>query len=152
MTEPGTVTERDPAADPSAGAPWTLISGAVKGVAKKYSQDRSALVPVAGGRAVVLTVADGHGSAAHFRSDLGARWAVEEFTACARAFAREVVRVGGDAAHFTGLREEARRLPQQVGHRWHERALLYDRNSPAHGPAAARRARSPRTSPPTAAP
>ncbi|WP_447040669.1 protein phosphatase 2C domain-containing protein [Streptomyces sp. DSM 118878] len=138
MTEPGAVTERDPAAGRATAAPWTLISGAVKGVAKKYSQDRSALVPVAGGRAVVLTVADGHGSAAHFRSDLGARWAVEEFTACARAFAREVVRVGGDAANWTGLREEARRLPQQVGHRWHERALLHDCNAPAHGPAAPR--------------
>ncbi|MFK4065626.1 protein phosphatase 2C domain-containing protein [Streptomyces sp. NPDC029674] len=113
--------------------PWALLSGAVKGVAKKYSQDRGAALPVAGDRAVVLAVADGHGSAAHFRSDLGARWAVEEFTACAEAFAREAARVGDDAAGWPALRAEARRLPQQVGHRWRERAVLYDTNSPAHG-------------------
>ncbi|WPO70642.1 MULTISPECIES: protein phosphatase 2C domain-containing protein [unclassified Streptomyces] len=134
MTGPQTATGPDPVSGAQTpAAPWALLSGAVKGVAKKYSQDRGVALAVAGGRAVVLAVADGHGSAAHFRSDLGALWAVEEFTACARAFAREVVRVGGDAAGWTALREEARRLPQQVGHRWHERALLYDRNSPAHG-------------------
>ncbi|AZM56183.1 hypothetical protein DMA15_29285 [Streptomyces sp. WAC 01529] len=122
-----------PIGDPAVAAPWALLSGAVKGVAKKYSQDRGVALPVAGGRAVVLAVADGHGSAAHFRSDLGARWAIEEFTACARTFAYEVIRVGDDASGWTGLREEARRLPQQVGHRWHEWAVLHDRNSPAHG-------------------
>ncbi|ATL31306.1 PP2C family serine/threonine-protein phosphatase [Streptomyces formicae] len=113
--------------------PWTLLDGAVKGVAKKYSQDRGAALSVADGRAVVLAVADGHGSAAHFRSDLGSRWAVEEFTACAREFAHEVARVGADAAGWPGLRAEARRLPRQVSHRWRERALLHDANSPAHG-------------------
>ncbi|MET8683045.1 protein phosphatase 2C domain-containing protein [Streptomyces sp. NPDC004732] len=129
MTGPETTTGPGPAA----AGPWALLSGAVKGVAKKFSQDRSAALPVAGGRAVVLAVADGHGSAAHFRSDLGAHWAVAEFTVCAQAFAREAARVGGDAAGWPALREEARRLPQQVGHRWHEWALLYEANSPAHG-------------------
>ncbi|MGW0537220.1 protein phosphatase 2C domain-containing protein [Streptomyces sp. NPDC003032] len=143
MSGPQTATGPDPVSGRrTAAAPWELLSGAVKGVAKKYSQDRGAALPVAGGRAIVLAVADGHGSAAHFRSDLGALWAVEEFTACARTFAYEVVRVGGDAAAWTALREEARRLPQRVGHGWHERALLHDRNSPAHGarPATAWRA------------
>ncbi|MEU7580299.1 PP2C family serine/threonine-protein phosphatase [Streptomyces sp. NPDC041068] len=129
MTGPETTTRPGPAAT----APWTLLSGAVKGVAKRYSQDRSAALSVAGGRAIVLAVADGHGSAAHFRSDLGARWAVEEFTTCASTFAYEVVRVGDDAAGWTALREEARRLPQQVGHRWHRRTLLHESNSPARG-------------------
>ncbi|WP_037664263.1 protein phosphatase 2C domain-containing protein, partial [Streptomyces aurantiacus] len=94
---------------------WELLHGAVKGVAKRYSQDSCAAKPTAGGpkptaggRAVVLAVADGHGSAAHFRSDLGARWAVEEFTACAEVFAHEAVRVGADAASWPGLRAEAR--------------------------------------------
>lgn len=113
---------------------WALLSGAVKGVGKKYSQDRLAAVAVADGRAAVLAVADGHGSAAHFRSDLGARWAVEEFRACAEPLAQEAVRVGADAAGWARLRAEARRLPQLVAHRWHGRALLHDCNSPAHGP------------------
>ncbi|MFD4629264.1 protein phosphatase 2C domain-containing protein [Streptomyces sp. NPDC058284] len=125
---------------PAPAAPWALLDGAVKGVAKRYSQDRSAALPAAGGHAVVLAVADGHGSAAHFRSDLGAQWAVEEFTACARAFAHEAARVGDDAAGWPVLREEARRLPQQVGHSWHERARWYDASSPAHGARALLRA------------
>lgn len=143
MSGPETTTEatatteaaadRTEVAPERSAGPWTLLDGAVKGVAKKYSQDRGAALSVADGRAVVLAVADGHGSAAHFRSDLGARWAVEEFTACAREFAHEVARVGADAAGWPGLRAEARRLPRQVGHRWHERALLHDANSPAHG-------------------
>ncbi|MCF3123207.1 protein phosphatase 2C domain-containing protein [Streptomyces arenae] len=141
MTGPETTTRPERAV-----VHWILLSGAVKGVAKKYSQDRGAALPVAGGRAAVLAVADGHGSAAHFRSDLGARWAVEEFTACARAFADEAVRVGEDAAGWPALRAEARRLPQQVGHRWHERALVHEYNSPSHGarsPRAAARTRPP---------
>ncbi|MEU6992704.1 protein phosphatase 2C domain-containing protein [Streptomyces sp. NPDC046465] len=132
---------------PAGAAPWALLDGAVKGVAKRYSQDRGTALPVAGGRAVVLAVADGHGSAAHFRSDLGARWAVDEFTACARAFAAEAARVGTDASGWPALREEARRLPQQVGHRWHARATLYDSNSPAHGARSLSLGRTPRTGP-----
>lgn len=129
MTGPETTTRPGPAA----AAPWELLSGAVKGVAKRYSQDRSAALSVADGRAIVLAVADGHGSAAHFRSDLGADWAVEEFAAYATAFAHEAARVGDDVAGWPALREEARRLPQQVGHRWHERALMHEASSPAHG-------------------
>lgn len=124
-------------------ADWELLRGAVKGVAKKYSQDWCAAKATAGGRAVVLAVADGHGSAAHFRSDQGARWAVEAFTACAEVLAHEAVRVGADAAGWPGLRAEARLLPQAVGHRWQQRVLVHDASSPAHGagpgrPAAAR--------------
>lgn len=116
-------------------AGWELLSGAVKGVAKKHSQDSSVarLLPLDGGPAVVLAVADGHGSAPHFRSDLGASWAVEEFTVCAEAFGREVLRHGGDAARWPGLLALARRLPHWVVHRWRARVLLHDANSPAHG-------------------
>ncbi|MFD9905246.1 protein phosphatase 2C domain-containing protein [Streptomyces sp. NPDC059063] len=138
MTGPRHAAPSAAAAPPEAR--WALLTGAVKGVGKKYSQDRFAARATADGLAVVLTVADGHGSAAHFRSDLGARWAVEEFTACAEAFAREAVRVGADAASWPGLRAEARLLPQAVGHRWHRRALLHDANAPAHGASPAQRA------------
>ncbi|MEV8401671.1 PP2C family serine/threonine-protein phosphatase [Streptomyces niveus] len=112
---------------------WELLDGGVKGVAKKYSQDRGAALTTADGRAVVLTVADGHGSRAHFRSDLGARWAVEAFTSCARVYAREVVRRGDDAANWPRLLAEARTLPQQVVHAWRRRVLTQEANSPAHG-------------------
>lgn len=122
---------------------WELLRGEVKGAAKQYSQDRCAARQVAGGRAVVLAVADGHGSAPHFRSDLGARWAVEEFAVCAQEFAVSAVRHDDEAEQhddrhpwwsaLPGLRACARRLPQLVAHRWYERAALHDSNSPAHG-------------------
>lgn len=122
---------------------WELLEGAVKGAGKKYSQDRCAARHLADGRAVVLAVADGHGSAPHFRSDLGARWAVEEFAACAGEFALAAVRHDEEAQRqdddklwwrpLAELRAEARRLPQLVAHRWYERATLHDANSPAHG-------------------
>lgn len=134
----GTVT---PA--PAPPVRWELLQGAVKGAAKRYSQDRCAATHVAGGRGVVLAVADGHGSAPHFRSDLGARWAVDAFTACAGDFAAAAVRYDDEAERqgrdgrwweaLPGLRAEARRLPQQVAHRWYQRATLHDCNSPAHG-------------------
>ncbi|MET9555636.1 protein phosphatase 2C domain-containing protein [Streptomyces sp. NPDC006645] len=112
---------------------WELLDGGVKGVAKKYSQDRGKALTTADGRAVVLAVADGHGSRAHFRSDLGARWAVEAFTSCARGYAHEVVRRGDDAANWPRLLAEARTLPQQVVHAWRRRVLMQEANSPAHG-------------------
>ncbi|MFC8080137.1 protein phosphatase 2C domain-containing protein [Streptomyces sp. NPDC057307] len=112
---------------------WELLDGGVKGVAKKYSQDRGEALTTADGRAVVLAVADGHGSRAHFRSELGAGWAVEAFTSCARVYAREVVRRGDDAANWPRLLAEARTLPQQVVHAWRRRVLIHEANSPAHG-------------------
>ncbi|MFD3919281.1 protein phosphatase 2C domain-containing protein [Streptomyces sp. NPDC058595] len=112
---------------------WELLDGGVKGIAKKYSQDRGRALTTADGRAVVLAVADGHGSRAHFRSDLGARWAVEAFTASAGIYAQEVVRRGQDAANWPRLLAEARSLPQQVVHAWRRRVLMHEANSPAHG-------------------
>ncbi|MEV0775288.1 PP2C family serine/threonine-protein phosphatase [Streptomyces sp. NPDC050433] len=112
---------------------WELLDGGVKGVAKKYSQDRGRALTTADGRAVVLAVADGHGSRAHFRSELGAGWAVEAFTSCARVYAHEVVRRGDDEANWARLRAEARTLPQQVVHAWRRRVLMQEANSPAHG-------------------
>lgn len=114
-------------------AAWELLDGGVKGVAKKYSQDRGRALVTENGRAVVLAVADGHGSRAHFRSDLGAGWAVEAFTSCAQVYAREVVRRGDDDANWPRLLAEARTLPQQVVHAWRRRVLLHEANSPAHG-------------------
>ncbi|GGK00329.1 hypothetical protein GCM10011583_34730 [Streptomyces camponoticapitis] len=117
----------------TSAAVWELLDGGVKGVAKKFSQDRGQALVTAGGRAVVLAVADGHGSRAHFRSEMGARWAVEKFTSCARVYAQEAVRRGDDAANLPRLLAEARTLPQQVVHAWRRRVLTHEANSPAHG-------------------
>lgn len=112
---------------------WAPLRGAVKGLRKQYSQDAWRVRSLGEGRAVVLAVADGHGSAAHFRSDLGARWAVEEFAGCAHPLALAAVRHGEHPAEWSRLRDGARRLPREVVHRWRERVLLQESNSPARG-------------------
>ncbi|MFI0409322.1 protein phosphatase 2C domain-containing protein [Actinomadura sp. 3N508] len=125
---------------PSGTVPWSLLEGSVKGVGKPHSQDHCAARPAVDGQAIVLAVADGHGSKPHFRSDLGARWAVEEFLGYAEGFAEEAVRLGGDRSKWSVLRAHVHSLPQQVVHRWRERVLLHESNSPAHGGRAARSA------------
>jgi hypothetical protein len=123
-----------------AGAPpqgaegdWLLLRGAVKGRNKKYSQDGWAARRIGDGAGVLLAVADGHGSRAHFRSDLGARWAIEAFTACAGALAGDLVRRGGGEEHWPAVLSAARSLPQQIVHRWRDRVALHEYNSPAGG-------------------
>jgi hypothetical protein len=113
---------------------WRLLCEGVKGSGKAYSQDRHLAFTAADGRAVVLAVADGHGSAPHFRSDLGARWATEEFAACARYF---LSRVRGDAedgpATLPARRTLARDLPRALVRGWRRRVALHEASSPAHG-------------------
>ncbi|GAA2082276.1 PP2C family serine/threonine-protein phosphatase [Streptomyces albiaxialis] len=124
---------------------WQTLQGMVKGAGKKYSQDRYVVRSAAGGEAVVLAVADGHGSAPHFRSDLGSRWAVEAFAGLALGFAERAVSHRTSERHWGVLRTEAQTLPQQLVHRWRGKALLHDGNSPARGglPPAATEGRPP---------
>ncbi|WP_165985623.1 protein phosphatase 2C domain-containing protein [Streptomyces sp. YIM 98790] len=113
---------------------WRLLAHSEKGVAKKYSQDRHRATALHDGRSLVLAAADGHGSAAHFRSDLGARWAVEVFTDCAAVFATEAMRperAGGRG--WNALHEAALALPRQVVRAWRQRIALHESNSPADG-------------------
>lgn len=112
--------------------PWHTVQASVTGLRKPRNQDAAVLYPVPGG-AVVMAVADGHGSAAHFRSDLGSRWAVRAFVDAAVPVAREALRVGPDPALWRGLRGTARQLPQDVVRRWREYAMLHECNAPAHG-------------------
>ncbi|MFG3258303.1 protein phosphatase 2C domain-containing protein [Streptomyces sp. NPDC048172] len=105
----------------------------VRGAGKKYSQDRYVVRRTADGEAVVLAVADGHGSAPHFRSDLGARWAVGVFAGLALGFAERAVSHRSSERRWGVLRAEAQTLPQQLVHQWREKALLHEANSPARG-------------------
>lgn len=116
--------------DPSA---WTVLHSSVKGLKKKYSQDSHRAGRTAHGAAALLAVADGHGSAAHFRSDLGARWAVEEFARCAEPFARQAAELGGDASRWRSLRAAARELPVYVVRNWRRRVALHEASAPADG-------------------
>ncbi|MGP4111035.1 protein phosphatase 2C domain-containing protein [Streptomyces sp. 4N509B] len=111
---------------------WEVIDAGVKGLKKEYSQDCRRARVEGGGRAAVLAVADGHGSAAHFRSDLGSRWAVEEFTACAREFVRRL-EDGGDEGSWRRLHATARELPRWLVLRWRRRVAFHEANAPSDG-------------------
>ena len=65
---------------------WRILCGHAVGPRKKVYQDHADAETLPGD-AVVLAVADGHGSAAHAHSHVGARYAVEVFVRLAREFA-----------------------------------------------------------------
>ncbi|MER7411291.1 protein phosphatase 2C domain-containing protein [Streptomyces cacaoi] len=116
-----------------ASGDWCVLRQRVKGPGKKVNQDACHVSTPGGGQAVVLAVADGHGSAAHFRSEQGARWAVEEFARCAGEFAHRAIVLDGAGTGYRELRDAARALPRQLVGRWRRRALLADCNAPADG-------------------
>jgi hypothetical protein len=115
--------------------PWETLQESVRGANKKYSQDHHGVRFVADGAVVVLSVADGHGSSRHRRSDLGSRWAVEEFIRCATPFARRVADAESDddPSRWPALAEAAGWLGRSVCARWRERARTHEANGPSDG-------------------
>lgn len=97
---------------------WDILSGSVQGPAKSLNQDWSDAETVPDG-AVVLAVADGHGSAAHPLSHLGARYAVDVFKLCGADFAARARQAGGG-----GLRrlwaDAHDRVPRELVRTWQD--------------------------------
>lgn len=117
-------------------ADWQVLYGSVRGMNKKFNQDSYHTMSVADGAALVLSVADGHGSAQHFRSNMGSRWAVREFTACVAPFARTVVARQEDPQTWPALFTAARALAGPICRRWRDWVLLYESGHPANGASA----------------
>lgn len=92
---------------------WEILSGSVQGPAKARNQDWYDTDAPADDT-LVLAVADGHGSAAYTRSHLGARFAVDVFIRCGRAFAERA-----------RAPEDLRRLRHAAGH-WLPREIVRD--------------------------
>jgi hypothetical protein len=123
------------------GPVWEPVRESVRGANKRYSQDCLDVVRVGpagragadGAHAFVLCVADGHGASRHRRSHLGALWAVQEFVHCATPFAERVARHESEPSALRGLAEEAGWLGRTVCHRWRERVLMFEANSPSDG-------------------
>ncbi|MEU2515675.1 PP2C family serine/threonine-protein phosphatase [Streptomyces syringium] len=92
---------------------WEILRGSVQGPAKVRNQDWYETDAPADGT-LVLAVADGHGSAAYTRSHLGARFAVDVFIRCGRAFAERA-----------RAPEDLRRLRHAAGH-WLPREIVRD--------------------------
>ncbi|MEU6665450.1 PP2C family serine/threonine-protein phosphatase [Streptomyces sp. NPDC046727] len=111
---------------------WETLAGTVQGVNKRRNQDwhecrgtGSAADPL------VLAVADGHGSAVHARSELGARFAVDRFVSLAAHFGRvahDCHEPGRLARLMTYARDD---FPRALVHEWRQAALgHWDRNRP----------------------
>ncbi|MFV8132078.1 PP2C family serine/threonine-protein phosphatase [Streptomyces syringium] len=92
---------------------WEILHGSVQGPAKARNQDWYETDAPADDT-LVLAVADGHGSAAYTRSHLGARFAVDVFIRCGRAFAERA-----------RAPEDLRRLRHAAGH-WLPREIVRD--------------------------
>jgi hypothetical protein len=103
---------------------WETLAGSVRGVGKKRNQDWFACQGTGSGEdPLLLAVADGHGSAAYARSDLGARFAVDRFVGRAELFARaarDCHEPGRLARLMTYARDD---FPRALVQDWREEAL-----------------------------
>ncbi|MFH8397884.1 protein phosphatase 2C domain-containing protein [Streptomyces anulatus] len=119
---------------------WETFNHSVRGVNKQLNQDWCAAEGSgAEGDPLILSVADGHGSAVHARSNIGARCAVDLFTVQARTFAGLARAEGPDGAHsLSWLMNYARNeLPRQLVAAWQEKVLAHwDRYPETVNPAA----------------
>ncbi|MEW1824581.1 PP2C family serine/threonine-protein phosphatase [Streptomyces sp. NPDC088196] len=111
---------------------WETLSGSVQGVGKKRNQDWFTCQGTGSGAdPLLLAVADGHGSAAHARSEIGARIAVDRFVGRAELFARAAVdchEPGRLARLMTYARDD---FPRALVQDWREAALgHWDRHRP----------------------
>lgn len=97
---------------------WAEV-GASHKRAGKGSQDYGAVESCHGGRALVAAVADGHGSRKCFRSDRGARFAVEAAVEQLKAY----IEPGMSGVELTSTvrRDVEVDLPQRIVRRWQQR-------------------------------
>ncbi|MFJ4971430.1 protein phosphatase 2C domain-containing protein [Streptomyces sp. NPDC088755] len=119
---------------------WETLEHSVRGVNKQVNQDwYVAEGSGADGDPLILAVADGHGSAVHARSHIGARCAIDLFAAQTRTFAELARSEGPDGAHsLSWLMNYARNeLPRQLVAAWQESVLAHwDRHPETVDPAA----------------
>ncbi|MEV6397970.1 PP2C family serine/threonine-protein phosphatase [Streptomyces sp. NPDC051907] len=111
---------------------WDVLNGSVQGPAKPLNQDWSDTETTADG-AVVLAVADGHGSAAHPLSHLGARYAVDVFKLCGTDFAARARQAAGPG-QGGGLRrlwaDAHDRVPRELVRTWQDWVVKRHRAAP----------------------
>ncbi|MFF4572934.1 PP2C family serine/threonine-protein phosphatase [Streptomyces sp. NPDC001410] len=111
---------------------WETLADSVQGVNKRRNQDWYECRGTGSDEdPLVLAVADGHGSAVHARSELGARFAVDRFVGLAAHFGRaahDCHEPGRLARLMTYARDD---FPRALVHEWRQAALgHWDRNRP----------------------
>ncbi|MFF5444114.1 protein phosphatase 2C domain-containing protein [Streptomyces sp. NPDC012888] len=112
-----------------AGPLWDTLQATRRGVNKALNQDRCRVAGTGtAGDPLVLAVADGHGSAAHARSHVGAQYAVEVFAEKAREFGR-LARAAGDGEVRPSLgwlmHYAQDSLPRRLVGAWQRKALRH---------------------------
>ncbi len=105
-------------------AVWETLAESVRGVGKRRNQDwYDRKGSGAADDPLLLAVADGHGSAAYARSELGARFAVDGFMALAAEFGRAAVdcRAPGRLARLMAYARDD--FPRTLVREWRRTAL-----------------------------
>lgn len=116
--------------DPESG--WHILGQSVRGYAHHRSglpnQDALHWLPASGvGPPLIVTVADGHGSAKSFRSHVGARIAVEE-TAW---LIQDLLDGQPDPRNLSAVKRTAEeRLPREIARRWSDSVTEHLRKNP----------------------
>ncbi len=112
---------------------WRVLGRTVQGAAHVRAgvpnQDAIQWFPDSGvGPPLILSVSDGHGSPRNFRSDVGARFAVEVTT----GLMRELLSAGPpDPARLTAIKRTAEeRLPGEITRRWREAVARHLKDHP----------------------
>ncbi|GHC58243.1 PP2C family serine/threonine-protein phosphatase [Streptomyces cinnamoneus] len=122
---------------------WETFDATVPGVNKRRNQDWcTAEGDGSAERPLILAVADGHGSARHARSDVGARLAVDLFAAHAREFAALASADGPDGSRsLSWLMHYARNvMPRRLVAEWRRNVLGHWQRLHEHDPDATRTA------------
>ncbi|MCX5562233.1 PP2C family serine/threonine-protein phosphatase [Streptomyces sp. NBC_00038] len=114
----------------SSGDHWRIHCEHVMGPHKKNYQDDASAELVPGRDAAVLAVADGHGSAAHAYSHVGAQYAVKIFIRLGKEFAERALR----SLPLPRLKADAEdRMPRELVRSWQHEVLEHARRK-AGGP------------------
>lgn len=117
-------TEREPR--------WRVVGASVRGASHVRTglpnQDAIRWLPESGtGRPLILAVSDGHGSAKCFRSDVGARLAVETATGVIQEFLDSLP----DPLNLSAIKRwAAENLPREIARRWRDRVADHVSTSP----------------------
>ena len=109
---------------------WEVFGGSATGAHKHVNQDRHACQSLDDGTGLVLAVADGHGSAAHPRSDIGAELAVSTFLEAAASF-HASIKPGEHGRVKTRAEGD---FPRNVVRAWQDRVKAHMDENPDDGP------------------
>lgn len=111
---------------------WRIIGESVRGASHMRTglpnQDAIRWTPDSGmGLPLILAISDGHGSASYFRSDVGARLAVEVAVEVIRDFLENLT---SSSSLTSAKRWAEEKLPREIVHRWRNKVADHISTAP----------------------